>query len=231
MRKIPLFLVVFIFAFVPVSAQRTSLEECLKRMKEHQKSLMSLKADITINKFSAESGETYSKEGTIKFVPQVGNYFLRIDSTKPEPESFLVVKNEYVLYQPVPSRIFLAGVKTAYTGEMTDSQKNMVAVFPILAKEDLRANYTIKYSGQETVNDATSTWHIELTPIIMPKQVKTYKTIELWIDKNGMPIQARVVENNGDWINILFGNLKKNVAINAADFKIDLPKETKVIKK
>ncbi|HEY0428691.1 MAG TPA: outer-membrane lipoprotein carrier protein LolA [Pyrinomonadaceae bacterium] len=62
------------------------------------------------------------------------------------------------------------------------------------------------------------------------KTAKSYKTLDLWVDGNGMPLQSKITEDNGDWTTVLLGNLKKNEIINASIFTIKLPKETKIIK-
>lgn len=226
MRKISLLFVIYAFFFVSVFAQTGELPEILKRMINHQKALKSLQANIKITKFSVQSSENFTKEGIVKFMPQINDYLLRIDSTKPALESFLIVKNKYLLYQPNPNPLYLPNVNTAFTGMITDSQKNMFMIFSILSKEKLKADYNIKYFGVEKVNETISTWHLDFTP----KIATGYKKIDLWVDNNGMPIQSKIIENNGDWANIKFTNIQKNIKIEVADFKVELSKETKLIK-
>lgn len=217
MRKISFLVIVLAFSSVFGFGQ-SPLQEILKRMDTHYKSLKTLQADITITKFSVQLGGTYTKEGVIKFVLQGNEYWLKIDSTNPAAESFLIVKNEYLIYLP--------SLNTAYTGTTTDSQKDMLLIFSNLSKERLKAEYSVIYSGQEKVNGTISAWHLELTP----KTAKSYKTIELWINANGMPIQSSIIEDNGDWTNVLLGNPQKNITVKGSDFKIDLPKGIKLIK-
>ena len=139
MRKILFLLVIFSFSFVSAFAQ---VSEILKRMEDHRKALKTLRADITMTKFSLQSGGIYTKEGVIKFMP-VNDYSLRIDSTKPAPESFLTIKNQYLLYLP--------DLKTAYAGAMNDLQKYTLIIFSILSKERLKTDYNVKYLGEDKV--------------------------------------------------------------------------------
>ena len=62
-----------------------------------------------------------------------------------------------------------------------------------MSKAQLQSNYTVNYLGQESAG-GTSTWHLEL----VPKTKTSYKTAELWVDSNGMPIQAKIIEQNND---------------------------------
>lgn len=190
----------------------------LRRIEAHQKALRTLRADMTMTKFDARLNETDIKQGTVKFIPQTNDYWLRIDSTNPAPESFSIIGNQYLVYLP--------NQKTASAGTMSDAQKNEFVIFSHLAKGKLKETYDIKYVGEDKVNGIIPAWHLELTP----KTKSNYKTIELWVDADGMIIQSKSVEKNGDWSNISLTNLQKNVQIQAIDFKIVLPKDTKIVK-
>lgn len=214
MKKSALLFLVFAFSTVSAFPQ---VNEIMKRMDAHQKALKTLGADIKITKFSVELGGTYTKEGTVKFLPSKETA-LKIDSTKPAPESFLALKNQYLIYLP--------DLKTAYSGIITDSQKNTFMIFSVLSNKNLRADYNIAYTGQEKVNGAIPTFHLELKP----KTAQSYQTIELWVDGNGMPLQSKIIENNGDSTTVFLENLRKNIVINVNEFQIKLPKGTKLIK-
>ncbi len=216
MKKIALLLVIFAFSSIPVFPQTI---EILRRMDTHQKALKSLQANLTINKFSVQLGGTYSKESAVKFVSLKNDYLIRLDSIKPAPENFIIVKNQFLLYLP--------DLQTAYTGNAADSQTDLFFPLLNLSKEKLKKDYTIRYIGEAKVSATIATWHLELTP----KTAKTYKSIELWVDRDGMQRQSKIIETGGDWTSILLGNLQKNITINTADFKINLPKETKIVKK
>lgn len=227
MRKISLLLFVFAFSAVPAFSQAV-IREILNRMTVHQKALKSLQAEITITKFSAQSGEKQIKEGTVKFMPQANGFWLRIDSTKPVPEVFSMVGNQYLFYQPNQNIFYLPEVKVAHAGAMTDLQKNMFMIFTDLSRAKLKADYpSMTYIGVEKLNDTTATWHLKLTPKIAEK----HKTLEVWVNSDGMPIQAKVTENNEDWTMVFLTKLQKNTSsIKPTDFKIDLPNGTKIIK-
>lgn len=104
------------------------------------------------------------------------------------------------------------------------AKANSAMAFMNMSKAQLQANYTINYLGQENVGTAP-TWHLEL----IPKTATSYKSAELWVDGNGMPIQAKVTENNSDTTTVLLYNLEKNVSIRGSDIQIHVPKGVKVI--
>ena len=95
-----------------------------------------------------------------------------------------------------------------------------------MSKEQLKANYNVKYLGEETVGGGTRTLHLELTP----KAVGKYKSAEIWVDGNGMPVQTKIVEINNDSTTVLLTNLRINETIKPSVFTINLPKGTKEVK-
>ncbi|HEX8637747.1 MAG TPA: outer-membrane lipoprotein carrier protein LolA, partial [Pyrinomonadaceae bacterium] len=102
---------------------------------------------------------------------------------------------------------------------------NGALAFMSMSKAQLKANYNVKYIGQENVG-AVPTWHLELTP----KAAGSYKQADLWVDGNGMPIQAKVIERNNDATTVLLTNLQKNITIQSEIFALNPPKGTKIIK-
>lgn len=216
---------IFTFSFLTVAEVKAQniLNEILKRMDEHQKALSSLKANVMMDKYNSQLDEHDIYEGTTMYLPAKGrDALVRIDWIKPEQSILSVVNKQYVLYRP--------RLKQAITGTVDSAQKNTKASGPMeflkMSKEQLRANYTVVYLGQEQVSGGIPTWRLELTP----KTAKGYKLAELWVDGNGMPIQAKITENNNDSTTVLLSGLQKNVTINASDFKVNLPKDTKIIK-
>ena len=95
-----------------------------------------------------------------------------------------------------------------------------------MSKAQLKTNYVIDYIGQEQITGAIQTWHLKLTP----KAAASYKIAEIWVDSNGMPLQAKITERNDDLTTVLLSDLQKNININVKEFSIDFPSGTKVVK-
>jgi len=94
-----------------------------------------------------------------------------------------------------------------------------------MSRQQLTATYLVDFVGKETVAGST-TWHLLLTP----RAKASYKSADLWVDANGMPIQARITAPNDDSTTILLTNLQKNVTVNKADFKLQVPPGIKPIR-
>ena len=199
------------------------INEILARMEAHNKSLTSLKANVTMVKENAQlGGALETTEGSAIYLPVRGkDPLVRIDWVSPK-ESLAVVNKQYVIFRPALSQ--------AYTGNTDSAKGNAKAggalAFMSMSRAQLKQNYAIKYLGEATVKGGTNTWHLELTP----NARTSYKSAEVWVDGNGMPIQSKVIEHNNDSTTVLLSNLQKNIRINTADFKVDLPKGTKIIK-
>lgn len=210
------------FAVSETKAQG-QLNKILERMEAHRNTLTSLRSDITMVKFNNQLEESDTYQGTTIYLPGKGrDALVRIDWVKPRRESLAVVNKEYVLYN--------AALKQAIVGKVNDTTKNNAQAnnalaFMNMSKDQLKANYSVKYIGEEKISGGIPVWHLELTP----KIASSYKSADLWVDGNGMPIQAKVTEKNGDSTTILLSNLQKNGTIKASVFKIDLPKGTKVV--
>lgn len=211
------------FAVTETKAQNP-LPEILKRMETHRQSLTSLKTDVKMVKYNAQLKTTDPSditEGTAIYLPAKGSdALIRIDWRKPE-ETLAVVKGKYVIYRPRLNQAIIGNVKDA----KGSGKANSAFSFLNMSKEQLKTNYTVKYLGQENVNGSIPTWHLEMTP----KIAASYKSAEMWVDGNGMPIQIKIIESNNDTSTVYLSAIEKNVTIKAERFKVNLPKNVQQI--
>ena len=221
---LPAIAIVFLFSATASSVSAQDIvRQILKRMDDHNKALTSLKGNIKMNKVNTQLGETDLYEGDISYLPgrSEKQIYVRIDWQKPK-ESLSIANGEYRLYNERNKQMIV--------GKVDGAQKNAGAgnalAFMSMNKAQLSANYSVKYIGDETVSGGTSTFHLQLTP----KTAATYKSADLWVDANGMPIQAKIVEKNNDTTTILLYNLQKNATVKASLFLIQPPKGTKIVR-
>lgn len=218
---ISLWFVLGALSSVTVSAQGV-IGDVLKRMEDHYNGLTSLKANVKMDKFNSQLGEHDVTEGGLIFIPQKGrDAAFRIDWTKPANESLAVINKQYVMCR--------AALQTCYTGSVNSTgggQKGQALAFLNMSKTELKANYDISYAGTESVSGGTPTWHL----VLVPKTKANYKSADIWVDKDGMPIQMKQTENNGDTTTILLSGLNKNAKVNAKEIQINPPKGTKIVK-
>jgi len=191
-------------------------------MDANNKALQSLRADVTMVKMNVQLGEPDTSIGNTSYLPKTASrsMYARINWTKPVEEQIAVIGDSYELWRPRLNQVI--------QGKTNSAQGNAKAggalAFMTMSKEQLKANYDVAYLGEETISGGTTTWHLQLTP----KTKTTYKGAELWVDKDGMPRQAKVTEQNDDTTTVFLANIKKNETIKGDDFR--LPYDKKKVK-
>ncbi len=188
-------------------------------MEGHKNALQSLKSDVKMSEYDAALKDEISKSGTVYYVPKVGkDARIRIDWVKPE-ETVLIDNGKYIIFRKKLNEAIVGTV------DGSKKQKNATSAlkFMSMSKKELEKNYAVEYLGQPTMN-GTDVWHLKLTP----KGTEGFKEAELWVDGNGMPVQAMIREKNKDETTIRLSGFKKNTQFDAAVFKFDL-KGVKVI--
>lgn len=214
--------VMFFYVASVTESQAQPVNEIYKRMQAHRNALSSLVATVQMAETDTVLDETDIRSGSVKYLPGKGkNIYVRIDWKKPLVETLAVANGKYVIHTP--------RLKQAIIGSTTDAgsggKQSDLFRFMGMSRAELRANYITKYIGVEKVG-GNDMWHLNM----VPKKKTSYKMADLWVDGNGMPIQVKITEHNGDTKTILLSNLDKNVTIKASDFKVDLPKGTKIIR-
>ncbi|MCA1607892.1 MAG: hypothetical protein LC730_00320, partial [Acidobacteria bacterium] len=149
------------------------LQEILTRMDRQNKSLSSLKANVTMVKEDVQLGDSTTTNGTVLYLPQRGDDpLVRIDWIRPE-ESLAVVKKRYIIYRP--------RLKQAYRGSTEKAKGSASSAgalsFMNMNRAQLKANYDVAYLSEATLSNRTKTWHLRLTP----KNKTKYKFAEVWV--------------------------------------------------
>lgn len=196
------------------------LREILDRMDRYSKSLTSFQADVTMVKFDStlKIAETYN--GSVAYLPKAGGHdrYARLDWTKPQQESLAVIGDSFEMYRPKLNQVVFGKSKDAKQGGKAGNLLSLLT----MKKDDLRRDFEVIYIGQEQIQGGTDTWHIELTP----KTTMDYKKADLWVDADGSPRQARILEKTNDTTTLLISSVKKNPTLKASIFKLDYPKNT-----
>lgn len=228
MRKLiisGLFLFCFGVLTSSVNAQGV-LSEILRRMDDHNKSLQSLKADVTMVKTNTQLNVSDTTSGSTQYLPKQkatsNKMYVRIDWTKPVEEQISVIGDSYELYRPRLSQVIQGKTSSANNNASVGGALGFMS----MSKDQLRANYTTTYIGEEQISGGVKTWHVQLTP----KTASSYKIADLWVDSDGMPRQAKVTERNDDTTTVLLANPRKNEKIDTKLFRLNYPSSVKKIK-
>jgi len=216
----------FSMASVSVSeaAAQNAIGQIYRLMDQHNKTLQSLQADVTMIKTNTQldvSDTTYGNTSYLTSTAKRGR-FVRIDWTRPVQEQISLIGDSYELYRPKLNQVI--------TGKVTQA-KNSASVggalsFLNMSKAQLEANYSSVYLGKETIQGGIESVHIQLTP----KGAANYRFADLWVDSDGMPRQAMITEQNNDTTTVLLSNIHKNVKLDGRIFKLTYPGSVKKIK-
>ena len=215
---------IFVFGVIAVTETNAQISQILKRMDSHYKALRSLRTGIILERYNSNLDELETLEGKAIYIPaKARNIFFRLDWETPSKEILSIVNKQYILFRP--------SINQAWAGSTEAQLKKMSAAkgplaFLNMSVKELKANYTLKYLGKESLCNRQKTFHLEITP----KVAQGYTKAEIWVDDNGMPLQMKVIGKNNDWTTVLLIAPEKNVTIDSKVFKIILPKGTKIIK-
>jgi outer membrane lipoprotein-sorting protein len=197
--------------------------EVLKRMNDHNKALQSLKADVTMVKYESALKVSDIMVGEVLYFAETKDVKpkMRVEwkssNGKTSNDSFAVDGDKFTMFQPGINQVTVGTIPKGKQSNKMTSAFGFVGT----SSEQLRANYLVDYLGEEQVKSGATTYHLGLTP----KVNVSFKSAELWVDADGMPLQAKIVEKNNDSTTVLLSNLKKNLTVRLSEFEIRYDKK------
>jgi outer membrane lipoprotein-sorting protein len=206
------------------NAQAGLVSSIFNRIEKNRQNLKSLSADISMQKYNAQLRDSDEYYGTVRYIPVAGrSAFVRLEWTKPQHEILVVANGAYMLYRP--------RLNTCYVGTTNsiNSQKDSdVLSLMNMSATQLRTRFGEPQDPvrEETLWGGVWTQHLKVTP----KSAASYKYIEVWVDKEGMPVQTKMVEKNDDATTVRLTNLQKNQTIPLDVFTLKLDSSVKRVK-
>jgi len=222
MNKLILALVFLMTGLVLQSGAQ--INAILERVDTHRKAVTTLRADIKMMKVDPVTEEVDTSEGKLIYVAKTSkrDMMMRIDWKTPKVEILSVAEGKYVAYNPKSNQ--------AYTGVANSNEVSKrggsVLAFMNMSKMQIKENYTASLLGQETLSGSVAVWHLKFTP-----KTKTGQTsAEVWVDKDGMIVQARVISTSKDESLFRLTGIVKNLNLSTAQFVVKLPGNVNVVK-
>lgn len=218
--------VVAVGAASRANAQSAGLvSSILSRLEKNQRSLKTLRANITMSKYNAQIHDEDKYQGVILYIPGPGgsrSAFVRLEWTSPQHETLAVAKGNYMFYRPRLNTVIVGTTRSVVGNKNNDvlDLMNMSA-----------AQFRTKFGDFQDVRDETLwggvwTQHFRVTP----KGAASYKYIEVWVDKEGLPVQTKMVEKNDDSTTVRLTNVEKNQTIPMDQFTLKLDSKVKRVK-
>ena len=111
------------------------------------------------------------------------------------------------------------------TESMFCSVRVWVSLTRVIHPRHQKARVGLQDVREETLWGGVSTIHLTLVP-----KNGGYKYAEVWIDRDGMPVQSKIVEKNDDATTMRLVSIEKNAKISSDDIPVKLDSNVKVIK-
>lgn len=208
------------------NAQIAGLTSSILNRMEHQKrSLKTMRANITMVKYNAQLRDEDKYQGIVLYIPGTAgssSAFVRLEWTQPQHEILAVANGNYSLYRPR-----LGTVLEGKTGSIKSEKDGDVLALMNMSATQLRTKFgDFQDVREETLWGGVWTQHFKVTP----KTAASYKYIEVWIDKEGLPVQTKMVEKNDDSTTVRLTNVEKNQTIPLDQFKLKLDSNVKRVK-
>lgn len=196
------------------------LDEILANMQKSASTIKSIQASMEQLKRDRNIGgvEKYSGEIFFKHVAK-SNDKVKIVYSRPKGQTVWVVGDTITLYQ---AEIKQAIVTTRSAAAAKGDEFAFVAT-PYTSVPDLKRQYDIVHAG-----DDQGMAKLELTP----KAKSSIQKLTLWVEQSGwLPVKYTVLEAGGTATTFVLTGVKKNQGIPDSTFKVELPKDTKIIRR
>jgi outer membrane lipoprotein-sorting protein len=218
----PAFIAAIIVAipFVASAQNSFTLDQVFAKLDETSKTFRSIetaveetKVTVIVNDRDVKSGKMYYTKGK---EPR-----LKLEITKPQAEFVLVANGKLQIYTPKIKQVQEASIA---------GKQNLVEMLLALGfgqtSQDLKKNYDITLAPDEAI-DGQKTTVLDLKP----KDSGTFQAVRMWLDqKEWHAVQLKTTEKSGDYEIFKYTNSKVNSSIPDSRFKLDLPKDVKIIK-
>jgi outer membrane lipoprotein-sorting protein len=206
------------------NAQAGLVSSMLTKMERQKQSLRTLSADISMEKYNSQLGDSDKYYGTIRYIPAGGKAasLVRLDWNKPQQEILVVANGGYILYRP---RLNQAIIGT--NGSVRSAKDNDVLALLNMTAAQLRSRFgDFQDTREEVIWGGVHTTHVKA----VPKTAASYKYIELWVDDSGLPVQTKMVEKNDDSTTMRLSNVSRNGNLDKGVFDLKLDSNVKRIK-
>jgi outer membrane lipoprotein-sorting protein len=196
----------------------------LNRMERNRKSLTSLRAVISMEKYNSQLRDAERYNGIILYAPAgAREASVRIEWRSPQHEILAVSNGQYTLFRP--------RLGMAYKGSSKSNRNKAGGVMQMMymSRDQLEARFQpVQDVREETLWGGISTIHLTLIP---KGNAKTdFKYAEIWVDSSGMPVQTKIVEKNDDATTMRLRDLEKNVKISSDEFSVKLDSNVRIVK-
>ena|SRR5579884_1655282 len=200
-----------------------TLDQVFSKLDDASKSFRSVEANVEQTDYTAIVQVTDKKSGKMFYAKRGGQPRLKLEFNKPQEEFVLVDNGKAQIYTPKIKQVQEAS---------TVGHQDLVQMFLALGfgqtSDDLKKSFDVTVGPDEVV-DGKKTVVLDMKP----KNSGTFKAIRMWLEPNPNgwhAVQIKTTEKTDDTHTIKYSNIKINTSIPDSRFKLDLPKDVKIIR-
>jgi outer membrane lipoprotein-sorting protein len=201
------------------------ISSILNKMDRNRRSLSSLRAGMTMQKYNAQLRDFDMSSGEVKYIAGQGsNANVRVDWTKPARETLAVMNGQYTLCRPRLNQCYQGSTKS---GTASGKTSGVLGFSLSMTGSQVKNQFNVELAGEGTLYDGgPHVWMLKLTP----RGGAGYKFAEVWVSDDGMPVQTRVTEKNGDSTLVRLTNIQRNARVSTDEIKLEVPAGAKIVK-
>jgi outer membrane lipoprotein-sorting protein len=212
----------------PAQAQGPGLiSSILNKMDRNRRSLGSMRAAIYMEKYNAQLRDTDKYTGNVAYVAAKGrDANVRVDWARPAQEILAVSEGQYTLYRPRLGQAYKGVTKNV--GNKGGGKANSVLSFAFnMTGAQAKNQFNVEIVGEgELYPGSPHVWWLKL----VPRGNQGFQFAEVWVTDDGMPIQSRVIEKNGDSTTVRLTNIQRNARVSPEEIQVKLPAGTKIVR-
>jgi outer membrane lipoprotein-sorting protein len=207
-------------ASISVGKPNGKLDEILANMQKSAANITTIQAGMEQLKRDRNIGGVEKYRGEIFFKHVSKNIDkVKIVYSVPKGQTIWIVGETITLCQ---AEIKQCIVTTRSAAAAKGDEFGFVAT-PYKSVPDLKRQYEIVYSG-----DDQGMAKLDMTP----KAKSAIQKLTLWVDQSSwLPVKYTVVEAGGSATTFILSDMKKNKGISDSTFKVDIPKDSKILRR
>jgi outer membrane lipoprotein carrier protein len=210
----------------PAQAQGPGLiSSILNKMDRNRRSLGSLRAAVHMVKYNAQIRTNDEQFGDVAYIAGKGrDADVRVDWKRPVNELLSVTGGQYTLYRPRLNQAYQGSTKNT---KGKGAAGNVLNFALTMNGAQAKNQFNVELVGEgELYKGSPHVWWLKL----VPRGNQGFQFAEVWVTDDGMPIQTRVTEKNGDATTVRLTGIQRNPGIPMDVFNFTPPEGTKVIR-
>ena len=210
----------------PAQAQGPGLiSSILNKMDRNRRSLGSLRAAVHMVKYNAQIRTNDEQFGDVAYIAGKGrDADVRVDWKRPVNELLSVTGGQYTLYRPRLNQAYQGSTKNT---KGKGAAGNVLNFALTMNGAQAKNQFSVELVGEgELYKGSPHVWWLKF----VPRGNQGFQYAEVWVTDDGMPIQSRVIEKNGDSTTVRLTNIQRNARVSPDEIPVKLPAGTKIVR-